>query len=78
MCPTSKIHNKFFSEILSKAVKDYENKFGEIKKPEELKKAEDMMKKDSHFIVYAINRNLEISKKQQLYTLDGIVLMKDR
>lgn len=39
-------HAKTFSEILSKAVKDYEDKFGEIKKPSELKKAEDMIKKE--------------------------------
>ncbi len=39
-------HVKSFSEVLSKAVKDYESKFGEIKKPEELKKAENMIKKE--------------------------------
>lgn len=39
-------HAKTFSEILSKAVKDYEDKFGNVKKPSELKKAEDMIKKE--------------------------------
>ena len=39
-------HAKSFADVLNKAVKDYEDKFGEIKKPTELKKAEDMIKKE--------------------------------
>ena len=39
-------HAKSFSEVLSKAVKDYEAKFEDIKKPSELKKAEDLIKKE--------------------------------
>ncbi len=39
-------HAKNFSEILGKAVKDYETKFGEVKKPDEIKKAEVLIKKE--------------------------------
>ena len=42
----SPFHAKSFLIMLNKAVKDYESKFGEIKKPESMKKAEKMIKKD--------------------------------
>jgi len=38
-------HAKSLLGMLNNAIKDYEEKFGEIKKPEALKKAEKMMKK---------------------------------
>ncbi len=38
-------HAKSFLAAVEKVVKDYEKKFGEIKKPAELEKAEKMMKK---------------------------------
>lgn len=42
----SPYHAKSFLAMLNKVVKDYETKFGEIKKPEALKKAEKLVKKD--------------------------------
>ncbi len=39
-------HAKSFLAMLNNAIKDYESKFGEIKKPEAIKKAEKMVKKD--------------------------------
>ena len=39
-------HAKNFLNMLSKAVKDYEGKFGEIKKSESMKKAESIVKKE--------------------------------
>lgn len=40
------LHAKNFLGMLSKVVKDYEARFGEIKKSEALKKAESMLKKE--------------------------------
>ncbi len=40
-------HAKSFLIMLNKAVKNYEAKFGEIKKPESMKKAEKLVKKES-------------------------------
>jgi hypothetical protein len=37
-------HVKAFADLLSKVIKDYEDKFAEIKKPEPLKKAEKLVK----------------------------------
>ena len=42
----SPFHAKSFLVMLNKAIKDYENKFGEIKKPESLKRAEKIVKKE--------------------------------
>ena len=39
-------HAKSFLVMLNNAIKDYESKFGEIKKSEALKKAEKLVKKD--------------------------------
>ncbi|MBI2148826.1 DUF3467 domain-containing protein [Candidatus Woesearchaeota archaeon] len=39
-------HAKSFLSMLNQAIKDYEVKFGEIKKPEALKKAEKIVKKE--------------------------------
>lgn len=39
-------HAKNFVAMLNKAIKDYEEKFGEIKKPEHLKRAEKIVKKE--------------------------------
>lgn len=39
-------HAKNFVVMLNKAIKDYEEKFGEIKKPEPLKKAEKIVKRE--------------------------------
>jgi len=39
-------HAKSFLQVLNKAIVDYENRFGEIKKPGEIKKAEDLIKKE--------------------------------
>ncbi|MEK6955615.1 MAG: DUF3467 domain-containing protein [Nanoarchaeota archaeon] len=38
-------HAKSFLEVLTKAVNDYEKRFGEIKKPKEIDKAEKIMQK---------------------------------
>ena len=39
-------HAKNFLGMLSKVVRDYETKFGDIKKPESVKKAEKIVKKE--------------------------------
>ncbi len=39
-------HAKSFLSSLASAIKDYENKFGDIKKPEAIKKAEKLVKKE--------------------------------
>ena len=39
-------HVKNFASMLNKVIKDYEDKFGEIKKPESIKKAEKIVKKE--------------------------------
>ena len=38
-------HAKSFLEVLTKAVNDYEKRFGDIKKPKEIDKAEKIMQK---------------------------------
>ena len=39
-------HVKSFLNVLNKAVKDYEDRFGEIKKPNEVKKAEKLIDRE--------------------------------
>lgn len=41
---------KSFMQVLNRAVEDYEKKFGEIKKPKELDKAEKIIKKEKEKI----------------------------
>ncbi|GEM_PF-1127084 len=46
-------HAKSFLMMLDKVIKDYENKFGEIKKPEAIKKAEKIVHKEQDKIRHA-------------------------
>jgi hypothetical protein len=54
-------HNaKAFSEMLTRAIKDYEKKFGKIDKPKNLKKAEKIANKEKE------NKKKRITKKKKI------------
>ncbi len=53
-------HAKTFLGMISRVIKDYESKFGEIKKPEAVKKAENMIKKEE-------KKKIESKKENETY-----------